>query len=479
MSEESRKYEKALEAATTYAEWRAAAEALDELDGSTAWRRVKSSENYDYRLIGSRVSLLRRLRRQDDHDQLVFRLREELHGNLGNMANPALYQRARVGTKQLINDYLDEVTAALELLCDSDVKVLPPSRKRRFFNRAARSFGRSALLLSGGASYGLFHLGVVEELLAEALLPRVLTGASAGSVVAGFLATHTDEELVEAMRPDVLKYQWARPHQWKEMFKGEGVLDPKQLRRAIDRNIADMTFLEAYEKTGRILNISVSPADSHQFPRLLNYLTAPNALIRQAAMASSAIPGVFPPVQLRARNYAGKSTAYMPQSRWIDGSVHEDIPKEKVSRLHNVNHYIVSQANPHVAPFLNGGSDRTGLLPFLQDVVVRGPMLQVEHILDIANRHFEVPGLTSLVKKAHAIVRQTYSGDITILPFREDIRMGRVFRNATESEARELIEAGRRATWPNIERIRNTTQISRAFDTCLERLAERYQYVKR
>ncbi len=90
-----------------------------------------------------------------------------------------------------------------------------------------------------------------------------------------------------------------------------------------------------------------------------------------------------------------------------------------------------------------------------------------------------MPGLTSLVKKAHAIVRQTYSGDITILPFREDIRMGRVFRNATESEARELIEAGRRATWPNIERIRNTTQISRAFDTCLERLAERYQYVKR
>lgn len=479
MSSTSRKYEKALANAASYAEWLEAAQALDRLDGNDAWRREEVSDDYDYRLIGSRVKLLRRLRRQRDYDQLVFRLREELHGNLGNMANPALYQRARAGTKRLINDYLDEVTKALALLCDSDVQALPPSRKRRFFNRAARSFGRSALLLSGGASYGLFHLGVVEELLAQGLLPRVMTGSSAGSVVAGFLATHTDAELAVAMEPDALRYQWARTYRWKEVIRGEGVLDPDQLRRAIDRNIRDMTFIEAYEKTGRILNISVSPADPHQFPRLLNYLTAPNVLIRQAAMASSAIPGLLPPVMLRARNYVGKSTPYMPQSRWIDGSVHEDIPKEKVNRLHNVNHYIVSQANPHVAPFLSRSPDRTGFVPFLQDIVVRGPMLQVEHVLDLVHRHFEVPGLASVIKKAHAVVRQNYSGDITIFPAREEIRVGRVFRNANEAEARQLIEAGRRATWPRIERIRNTTEISRSFEACLDRLAERYHYVKR
>jgi NTE family protein len=38
---------------------------------------------------------------------------------------------------------------------------------------------------------------------------------------------------------------------------------------------------------------------------------------------------------------------------------------------------------------------------------------------------------------------------------------------------------GRRATWPKIERIRNTTQISRTFDACLQRMSERYRYVKR
>jgi NTE family protein len=38
---------------------------------------------------------------------------------------------------------------------------------------------------------------------------------------------------------------------------------------------------------------------------------------------------------------------------------------------------------------------------------------------------------------------------------------------------------GRRATWPKVERIRNTTQISRTFDDCLRRLSEQYQYVRR
>jgi len=479
MSKSVRNYELEMAAAKDYAGWLAAATALDKLSGQYQWRQEEVSEDYDYRLIKSRVEVLRGLRRRKDYDQMVFRLREELHGNLGNMANPVLYQKARSGSKLLINQYLDEVCRTLDLLCDSNVKTLPPSRKRRFFNRAARSFGRSAILLSGGASYGLFHIGVIEELLEQKLLPEVITGSSAGSIVAGFVATHTDAELEQALLPDVLKYQWVRTSGIRKLIKGEGMLDPAQLRKAINRNIPDLTFLEAYEKTGRILNISVSPAEPNQFPRLLNYLTSPNALIRQAAMASSAVPGLFPPVQLRARNYAGKSVAYMPQSHWVDGSVHEDIPKEKVNRLHNVNHYIVSQTNPLVLPFMNASKDKTGVLPFLQEVVVRGPMVQVEHLLELVNRHFEVPGMGSVLKKAHALVKQNYSGDITILPDRNDIDVSKVFSNASEQEARNLIEAGRRATWPKIERIRNSTQISRCFSGCLERLGERYHYVKR
>jgi predicted acylesterase/phospholipase RssA len=474
-----KKYEIALAEATSYDEWRAAAMVLDHLDGGEKWREERECDQYDHKLLTSRVRLLRRLRRRKDLDQLIFRLREELHGNLGNMANPALYQKARAGTKKLITAYIDEVCSALNLLCDSDMQSLPPMRKRIFLKRAARSFGRSALLLSGGASLGLFHLGVIKELEEQGILPRVITGSSAGSIVAGILATHSDEEMEVLYARNDWHFEWVRLFRPNDILRERGMLDQKVLQRCIDENIPEMTFLEAYQHTNRILNITVSPADSHQFPRLLNYLTAPNVLVRRAALASAAIPGIFPPVQLRAKNFNGKSVAYMPQNRWIDGSVHEDIPKDKVNRLHNVNHYIVSQTNPHVVPFLSEEMEETGLIPFIQDVVIKAPMVQIEHLLELVQQHFHFPGLTSVIKKAHAVARQTYSGDITIYPERNLANLTRLFYNLGPEDLENMMLEGRRATWPKIERIRNTTRISRTFDRCLQRMSERYQYVPR
>jgi TAG lipase/steryl ester hydrolase/phospholipase A2/LPA acyltransferase len=479
MNRTYRQSEKALTTATSYAEWYESALELDRHEGRDKWRDERESEDYDFRLLASRVRVLKRLRRNHDADRTIFRLREELHGNLGNMANPALYQHARTGTKKLINEYLDEVCICLQLLSDSDSEALPLMRKRQFLKRAARSFGRSSLLLSGGASLGIFHFGVIKELEAAGILPRVITGSSAGAIIAGIVASHTNEELEELLVPSRMEFEWAGMFGVTDMIKGAGVMDQSLLKKSIDRNIPAMTFLEAYTHTNRILNITVSPADSNQFPRLLNYLTAPNVLIRRAALASAAVPGLFPSVQLRAKNFAGKSVAYMPQSRWIDGSVHEDIPKERVNRLHNINHYIVSQINPHVVPFLSEEMDEKGLLPFIQDVIIKAPMVQLEHLLELVHRHFEVPGLSSIIKKAHAVARQTYSGDITIYPERHLANLGKTFSNFGEKEIDKTFWEGRRATWPKIEHIRNTTQISRTFDDCLRRMSERYRYVER
>ena len=81
-------FDKALARATNYKDWYEAAAAYDAHHGLDDWRLENESDHYDYRLIASRVALIRKLRRQQDYDQLVFRLREELHGNLGNIANP-------------------------------------------------------------------------------------------------------------------------------------------------------------------------------------------------------------------------------------------------------------------------------------------------------------------------------------------------------------------------------------------------------
>lgn len=51
------------------------------------------------------------------------------------------------------------------------------------------------------------------------------------------------------------------------------------LQRKLKALIGNYTFLEAYERTGRILNVSVCPADTNEPARLLNYLTAPQVKI--------------------------------------------------------------------------------------------------------------------------------------------------------------------------------------------------------
>ena len=50
-------------------------------------------------------------------------------------------------------------------------------------------------------------------------------------------------------------------------------------QKAIRANVPDLTFQEAFERTGRIINISLSPSDSSKdVPHLLNYLSAPNVV---------------------------------------------------------------------------------------------------------------------------------------------------------------------------------------------------------
>ena len=91
-----------------------------------------------------------------------------------------------------------------------------------------------------------------------------------------------------------------------------------------------MTFREAYLRTGRALNISVVPLGTSQSPvKVLNYITAPDCIIWSAVLASSAIPGVLPPVVLLRKTPDGRAEPFLGKSsRWRDGSLKSDIPNE-------------------------------------------------------------------------------------------------------------------------------------------------------
>jgi len=85
------------------------------------------------------------------------------------------------------------VCASLDFVCDAPVAAgespIPSDARLAFFNETRHSYGRSALLLSGGAALGFYHVGVVKTLMENRLMPRVLGGSSAGSIVCAMIGT--------------------------------------------------------------------------------------------------------------------------------------------------------------------------------------------------------------------------------------------------------------------------------------------------
>ena len=55
--------------------------------------------------------------------------------------------------------------------------------------------GRTALMFSGGGSMGQYHVGLIKNLLKNGVLPRVVSGSSAGSIICAILFTKNEQEL--------------------------------------------------------------------------------------------------------------------------------------------------------------------------------------------------------------------------------------------------------------------------------------------
>ncbi|MCG3193644.1 MAG: hypothetical protein DIJKHBIC_02898 [Thermoanaerobaculia bacterium] len=459
---------RALERAESYPQWLEIATELDHIDGSMAWRENDASEFLHERLIREQIQELRALREGEDLDQLAALLQESVYRHLGELNNPELYLHARTGTKFVVTDYLDEVERAMHTLAERPIPGIPESRKLALFQLAERVYGRPALVLSGGASFGIYHLGVVKALWEARLLPRIISGSSMGAIVAAAVCNRTDEELdtffgqiTEIHR---LALKWRNP---REIWEKGSAMDERQLFSHILANVGSATFLEAHARTGRTLVISVSPTRTHQKPRVLNYLTAPDVLIEYATQASCAVPGLFPPVALKARRPGFRLVPYMSTETWIDGTVHGDLPRERLARLHNVNQTIVSQANPHVIPFITHRQER-GLLAFAKQALSSLIHAGSAELLDIGRHLLDGTPLSPLLDQAHAVAAQTYLGDINIqFPFRPAAYL-EVLSNPSPADLAAYVRLGEKATWPRITMIQDLTRISRAFHRSVE-----------
>jgi NTE family protein len=470
-----RKYAKAMDQAESYEQWTEAARAFDVATGMDRWRKRDQSSQFDNVSIRIRLDRLRAMRARHDYRGLLFTLNEGIHGNMAGMGKSALYERAAFGTKQLIHDYVEEIVDALETLAGPAVEEISFEEKLEFFRRAHHCFGRTALLMSGSGTLLYFHVGVVKALWEQGLLPDIMSGSSGGSIVGSLLCTHNDRELSNIFTPEFLLNE---VEQEGGLLRSLGGLRPRMLQvdevqQMIERLIPDMTFQESYDHSGRMLNVSVAPAETHQTSRLLNATTSPNVLIHKSVMASAAVPGVFPPVTLEARDKWGERQPYLPSRKWVDGSVSDDLPTKRLARLYGVNHYIVSQANPAVLPFVTDGRRQGGTMAILTNATRRTAREWLNAGAAIMHKPLSREGtLSRVANTALSMVNQDYIGDINILPRNRFYNPLKLLAHLSPQEIMKLVSSGERSAWRKMEMIRVQTHISRSLDTILQKVEE-------
>jgi len=163
--------------------------------------------------------------------------------------------------------------------------------------------------------------------------------------------------------------------------------------------------------------------------------------------------------------------------QWIDGSVDGDLPMTRLTEMFNVNHFIVSQVNPHVVPFLPQEESRareTG-----RHSLLRFPWLHTLTSLAMEEALHRMTVLSELgifpneLTKAASILSQKYSGDINIFPEILYTNFPRMLKNPTAEFMVQACLSGERATWPKLARIRNHVAIELALDAAVQTMRAR------
>ncbi|MBI1284795.1 MAG: patatin-like phospholipase family protein [Thiobacillus sp.] len=155
-----------------------------------------------------------------------------------------------------------------------------------------------ALALGGGAARGFAHIGVIKALEAQGIVPDIVVGTSAGSVVGALYAAGMNgfdlQKLALQMEEDMVS-DWTLPDR--------GVLKGEALQDFINKKLNNLSI----QKLPRPLGVVATDLQSGEM-----------VLFRQgntgmAVRASSAVPGVFQPVEISGREYVdGGLTSPVP-----------------------------------------------------------------------------------------------------------------------------------------------------------------------
>jgi NTE family protein len=178
---------------------------------------------------------------------------------------------------------------------------------------------KTAFVLSGGASLGAVEVGMAGALYEAGVLPDVLFGTSVGAVNCAFLAGHPGAD-----GADQLAEVW-RSLRRDEVFP---IVPRKALLGVLGRRdhiVSNLRLLNLIERHLTFERLEHAPVPLSVVAT--DVLTGAGRLFStgeaaSAVLASAAIPGVFPPVEIDGRRYMdGGVTANTPIAHAVASGV--------------------------------------------------------------------------------------------------------------------------------------------------------------
>ncbi|MFZ6748090.1 patatin-like phospholipase family protein [Undibacterium sp. Ren11W] len=151
---------------------------------------------------------------------------------------------------------------------------------------------RIGLALGGGAARGFAHIGVIKALESQGIIPDIIVGTSAGSVVGAMYAAGNNGFALQKL---ALEMDEAAISDWSvPLFsKTSGVLKGDALQAYVNKMVLQMP-IERLKKPFGAVATDLNTGQPILFKRGNTGL---------AVRASSSVPGVFQPVRINEKQY--------------------------------------------------------------------------------------------------------------------------------------------------------------------------------
>ncbi len=276
------------------------------------------------------------------------------------------------------------------------------------------------IALGGGGARGLAHIGVLKVLERENIPIYAITGCSMGSVVGGLYAYLQNAQDVEDYIFDILSNPVVKELDLENLSENkkeddglvEKITEFIQNRVAALRAINDLSIISK-ETTKKIFSL-LPDTKIEKLPikfsaistNLMNgeEVNFTSGNFRRVIMASSAIPGIFPPVKIGSALY-------------IDGNAAESVPVGKVKEL---------------------GADRVIAVDVTRDITITSPL----------NNAIEVVFRAQDISTYHLSNERLKGADLILKP---DVK---TLSWADFNYAKNIIKAGENETEKMLPKIR-------------------------